>query len=85
MDGDITLIDSKEVTEEVVEMHVETVVEVAGGKIAEILFTDLGSKEMDMVSPILTLLQLLPATTIKGMFFGLKIQFISTTNVRLKF
>ena len=74
MDGDITLIDSKEVTEEVKEMHVENVVEVAGGKIAEILFTtaDLGSKEMDMVSPILTLLQLLPATTIKGMFFGLK-------------
>ncbi|PWA55350.1 hypothetical protein CTI12_AA428460 [Artemisia annua] len=33
-------------------MHVETVVEVAGGKIAEILFTaaDLGSKEVDMVS-----------------------------------
>ena len=32
MDGDITLIDSKEVTEEVVELHVETIVEVAGGK-----------------------------------------------------
>ncbi|PWA48428.1 hypothetical protein CTI12_AA491160 [Artemisia annua] len=33
-------------------MHVETVVEVAGGKIAEILFAaaDLGSKEVDMVS-----------------------------------
>ncbi|PWA81822.1 peroxidase 4 [Artemisia annua] len=67
MDGDITLIDSKEVTEEVVELHVETVVEVAGGKIAETLFTaaDLGSNEVDMVSPTLTLLQLLPATTIK--------------------
>lgn len=45
--GDITVIDNKEVTEEVVEMHVESVVEVAGGKIAETSF--IGSKEVEMV------------------------------------
>nr|GEX52867.1 hypothetical protein [Tanacetum cinerariifolium] len=46
--GDVTVIDSKEITEDV---HVESVVQVTDGKIAESLFTaaDLGSKEVETV------------------------------------